>query len=154
MGVPTPVWKTAGYDHPNAVAALMAKRAELVTLRTKLEREVKRITYDIDHIDGAIRVFDPNEVMEFAQRYQLQYRAKGGQITASVMNSFRTGGGPFTSRDLTKAWMTERNIRPDRDTYILIRRRVGSCLTKLCRMGVLRVIETGKLLKLYELVRE
>ena len=39
-------------------------------------------------------------------------------------------------------------------TYVIIRARIGSCLAKLTRDGTVRVIETGKWRKLYELARE
>lgn len=46
-------------ERPNTVSGLVAKRAELVAYRTSLEAELRKVTSDIDHLDAAIRIFDP-----------------------------------------------------------------------------------------------
>ena len=51
---------TKDYDRPNTVSGLVAKHAELTALREKYRAEIKKLTVDIDHLDAAIRLFDPN----------------------------------------------------------------------------------------------
>jgi hypothetical protein len=50
---------TPTYDRPNTVIGLVAKRKELSDLRERHHAEIKKLTVDIDHLDAAIRLFDP-----------------------------------------------------------------------------------------------
>ncbi len=40
------------YDRPNTVSGLVAKHAELTALREAYRAEIKKLTVDIDHLDG------------------------------------------------------------------------------------------------------
>jgi hypothetical protein len=44
-------------ERPNTVAGLEAKKADLVRLRDQLEADLRAVTADIDHLDGAILLF-------------------------------------------------------------------------------------------------
>lgn len=46
-------------ERPNTIAGLQAKRRQLVKLRKDLERDARKVTCDLDHIDACIRLFDP-----------------------------------------------------------------------------------------------
>jgi hypothetical protein len=43
----------------NTVAGLIAKGDELHRIRKSLETEVHKLTCDLDHLDAAIALFDP-----------------------------------------------------------------------------------------------
>jgi len=66
-------------ERPNTVSGLVAKRAELVKLRADLERELRGVTSDLDHIDGAIRLFDPAQTPAARKRYATKHRAREAQ---------------------------------------------------------------------------
>jgi hypothetical protein len=50
-------------QRPNTVSGLIAKRQELATRIEQLQRELRALVIDLDHIDAAIRIFDPNAVI-------------------------------------------------------------------------------------------
>lgn len=120
-----------GMKRPNTVAGLMAKRKELVAIRATLESEIKKLTCDIDHLDAAITLFDPAQTPAAVQRYVTKHRAKKGSVTPFVLDRLREATGPITSQDITKAWVAARGLRTDDATYVIIRKRIGACLTKL-----------------------
>ena len=154
MGVPTPVWKTAGYDHPNTVAGLMARREQLIRLRLKLTDDIRRITCDIDHLEGAIAVFNPENTPESAERYILRYRGRGGHVRRYVLDRFREAARPLGTDELVEGWMVERAIPVHHVTMVIMRRRLSATIHHLIAKGALRSIRTGKKNALYELVRD
>ncbi len=122
-------------ERPNTVAGLVAKRAELVKLRSQLEREVHKITCDLDHLDAAIALFDPANTPAAVARYAVKHRAKKGALKRFVLGFLRDASGPVTSKDITEAWTAARGLRADDATYVILRKRVGSCLIALRAQG-------------------
>ncbi len=118
-------------ERPNTVAGLVAKRAELVKFRKGLESDLRAVTSDLDHIDAAIRLFDPLTTPEARKRYATKHRAKKGHLKRFVLDQLRAATGPITSRDITEAWIAARGLRTDDATFVLLRKRVGACLTTL-----------------------
>jgi hypothetical protein len=70
-------------ERPNAIAGLNAKRAELVKYRKELEAEVRKATCDIDHLEAAIKLFDPATTPPVIKRYVVQHRAKKGALLSA-----------------------------------------------------------------------
>lgn len=46
-------------EHPNPVAGLIAKREEIASRIEAAQRELRGLVIDLDHIEAAIRIFDP-----------------------------------------------------------------------------------------------
>ena len=46
-------------ERPNTVSGLVAKRKQLTKLLKDLRAEQRKVISDLDHIDAAIRLFDP-----------------------------------------------------------------------------------------------
>ncbi len=130
-------------ERPNTVAGLVAKRAELLKLRKSLELELRQITSDVDHIDAAIRCFDPANTPAARKRYGAQHRAKKGHLKRFVLDQLKAAAGPITSRDITEAWIAARGLRTDDATLVLLRKRVGACLTTLKAAGVVCGVSTA-----------
>ncbi len=120
------------YDRPNTVAGLVAKHKELSALREKYREEIKKLTIDIDHLDAAIRLFDPNADTYAIKQYVTKHRAEKGSVKRFVLNTLRESDGPMTSRQLTELWVADRGLRADEATLNAIRKRIGACL-KGCR---------------------
>jgi len=131
-------------ERPNTVSGLIAKRDELLKLRKSLEAEVRKLTCDIDHLDAAIALFDPAQTPKAVQRYVTKHRAKKGSVTPFVVKFLRQAKEPVTSRDITEAWMAARNLRADDATFVIIRKRIGACLTKLRQQGLIAGVEAGE----------
>lgn len=122
-------------ERPNTIAGLVAKRAELVKLRKSLEGELRTITCDLDHLDAAIRLFDPANTPAARKRYAVKHRAKKGTLKRFVLERLREAEGPITSKQITDAWIAARGLRADEATFVLLRKRVGACLTALKANG-------------------
>lgn len=68
------------YNRPNTVAGLMEKRRELAALLKRVREEEKKIVCDLDHIDAAIRLFDPTADTNRIIRHPTKHRAKKGEV--------------------------------------------------------------------------
>lgn len=123
-------------ERPNTVAGLNAKLAELVRYRKALEAEVRKVTCDIDHLEAAIRLFDPETTSAAIKRYVVKHRAKKGALKRFVLNALREAGRPLTSRDITEAWIADRGLRTDEATFTVLRKRVGACLITARKAGL------------------
>jgi len=120
-------------ERPNTIAGLQAKRSELAKLHKRLLSEAKSVLCDIDHIDACIRVFDPEADLERVRlkRYATKHRAPKGQMKRFVLTMFRESEEPLTSGAITRAWIVDRGLSPDESTFIILRKRVGACMTAL-----------------------
>ena len=126
------------YDRPNTVSGLAAKHAELVKLRDADRAEIKKLTVDIDHLDAAIRLFDPQADY---QRHKLRahvvrHRAQKGQVKRFVLDALREADRPMTSREIAAAWCAERGLAADAETTNTIRKRITACIKTCEQQGV------------------
>ena len=125
-------------ERPNTIAGLQAKRRQLVKLRKDLERDARKVTCDLDHIDACIRLFDPSADTAVAiQRYATKHRARKGQMRRFVLDQFKGATAPITSMTITEAWVADRGLRTDHGTIVMIRKRVGACLVTLRLAGTI-----------------
>lgn len=124
-------------ERPNTIAGLQAKRKQLVKLRADLEADVRKVTCDIDHLDACIRLFDPSaDTAAAIKRYATKHRAKKGQMRRFVLDQLKAAQGPITSLDIAEAWISDRALRADHSTTVMIRKRVGACLTSLKNQSI------------------
>jgi len=125
-------------ERPNTISGLQAKRRQLVKLRKDLERDARKVTCDLDHIDACIRLFDPAaDTAASIQRYATKHRARKGQMRRFVLDRLKDATVPLTSLDIAEVWIADRGLKTDHGTKVMIRRRVGSCLTTLQAQGVI-----------------
>ncbi|WP_206077119.1 MULTISPECIES: hypothetical protein [Mesorhizobium] len=89
------------YDRPNIVAGLVGKHAKLTALRDKYRAEIKKLTVDIDHLDAAIRLFDPSADTRAIKEYVTKHRAQKGSVKRFVLSTMREATAPMTSRQIT-----------------------------------------------------
>jgi hypothetical protein len=123
-------------ERPNTVSGLIAKRDELVKYRKQLEQDLRAVTCDLDHLDAAIRLFDPEQTPAARKRYATKHRAKKGTVRRFVLRYLREATAPATSRQITELWIKERGLKADDATFVLIRKRIGACLTALKEDGL------------------
>lgn len=140
-------------ERPNTVAGLLEKRRELARLLKRLRADERKVICDLDHIDGAIRLFDPEAQAERLVRYPTQHRAKKGEVVRLVARLLREADRPLTSLDIVHVQIKERKLRADDNTVVMLRKRVGACLTKLKADGVVRVVPLPGLYQGWELIR-
>lgn len=120
------------YERPNTVSGLVAKHAELSALRDRYKAEIKKLTVDIDHLDAAIRLFDPDADCYAIKQYVTKHRAQKGSVKRFVLSQLRVASTPITSRQITEAWAVDRGLVCDEATYATLRKRIGACI-KGCR---------------------
>jgi hypothetical protein len=119
------------YDRPNTVAGLVEKHAELMALRERYKAEIKKLTVDIDHLDAAIRLFDPSADTYAIKEYVTKHRAQKGTVKRFILNTLREATEPLTSRQITELWVADRGLVADEATYTTIRKRIGAAI-KTC----------------------
>lgn len=129
------------YDRPNTVAGLVAKHAELTALREQYRAEIKKLTVDIDHLDAAIRLFDPNADTSVIKQYVTKHRAEKGSVKRFVLGVFREATAPVTSRMITEMWAADRGLAADESTLSILRKRVGACIKSCVTQGL--IVECG-----------
>ena len=113
---------TSSVDRPNTLSGLVAKRNELVRYRDQLEADIRAVTVDIDHLEAAIRIFDPERMPAARRRYAALHRASG----------------PLTSRDLADMRCRERGLTAKDSTLSMMRKRIGATLKALHHEGAVR----------------
>lgn len=82
------------YERPATIQGLMAKRTQLAKLLKYLRAEERKVITDLDHLDAAIRLFDPQADGIRLTRYPTKHRAKKG----ARMESWREGKLGHTGR--------------------------------------------------------
>lgn len=125
-------------ERPNTLAGLVAKRLELVKYRDQLESDIRALTVDIDHLEAAIRIFDPEDTPETRRRYAALHRAPKGQSTRFVLRKLREASGPLTSRALADMWCVDRGLVAKDSTVSIMRKRIGATLKALHGKGLVR----------------
>ena len=123
-------------ERPNTLSGLKAKHAELVHYRDQLEADIKGVTVDIDHLEAAIRIFDPEDTPAARRRYAAMHRAPKGQSTRFVLAKLRDASGPLTSRQLADMWCVDRGLVAKDSTVSLLRKRIGATLKALHNRGL------------------
>jgi hypothetical protein len=122
-------------DRPNTVAGLLAMRAELAGKIKFHHAELRKMVCDLDHLDATIRLFDPDADTTRVARYPTKHRAFKGEMRRFVLTALREATGPLTSLDITRAMIAARGLTADDGTVVLMRKRVGACLTALKGKG-------------------
>lgn len=140
-------------ERPNTVAGLIKKRAELAALVKFHKAELRKIICDLDHIDATIRLFDPNADTGRVKRYPTKHRAQKGEMQKFVGVTLKRATAPITSIEITNAMIKARGLKADDQTVVLIRKRVGACLTALKAQGIIRSVPLEGIYKGWELVR-
>ncbi len=124
------------YERPNTVSGLVAKHAELSALRDRYKAEIKKLTVDIDHLDAAIRLFDPDADSYAIKQYVTKHRAQKGSVKRFVLDQLREASEPITSRVITQNWAADRGLVCDDATYATLRKRIGACIKTIRDQGL------------------
>lgn len=140
-------------ERPNTVAGLIEKRAQLAGLLKHLRAEQRKVVCDLDHLDATIRMFDANADVSRIIRYPTQHRAKKGEVVRLVVKLLKAADHPLTSLDIVQAQIKVRGLKADDATVVLMRKRVGACLTKLKADGYVRVVPLPGLYQGWEIAR-
>jgi hypothetical protein len=128
-------------DH--VLTALTKRRADLVTEVRQAEVTLNRILADIEHIDGAIRQFNPG--YRPRRPRTILTAPERGSMVKSLLAVMRAAGGPLTVREITGRIMAGRGIDPtDRKKVTYVTARVRAALSRQRQNGTLAAEPGGE----------
>jgi len=128
-------------ERPNTLSGLVDKRREIAGKVGETRALLRQLIIDLDHVDAAIRLFDPTYDVEGLRPKLPQARgyAMKGDVTRAFLEILRKADGPMTTQELAKHLMTERGLDPkDVDLVQTMTRRAGPLLKNQLKRGVLR----------------
>jgi len=130
-------------ERPNTLAVLVEKRAEIAGQISHTRAMLRQFIIDLDHIDAAIRLFDPNyDVDGIRQKIpSAAHRAIRGDMTCATLDALRDAAGPMTTIELARHVMAERRLNTaDKALQQLFTRRAGALLGWQRKRGILRSV--------------
>ena len=137
-------------EHEHVISGLMRKRSEIAGEIERTQLTLRKLVMELDAIDSAIRIFDPNADIGGIKpaSYPHKHAAFRGEMMRFVMDAFRTAQGrSVTTKEIALNVAKGRGLNEgDAELVNTLRKRVGACIFKLKRDGVLREVEgTGDL---------
>lgn len=123
------------------VHGLIEKRGETVAQIAAAQELLARLMGDLDHLDAAIRIFQPDIDLEELpmKRVPPPNAAFRGEVQRFLLHTLRTASAPMTTLQLATAVMESRNLNvADKMLHRKIAQRTGHSLAKLRRGGFLQ----------------
>lgn len=145
-----------GANQPNVLHALTKKRSEIAGRIEHGQFDVRRLIAELDHIDAAIRIFDPSIDVGSIKSKPVppRHAAFKGEVTRVVLDSLRLADRPLTSRDIALKLMAGRGLSLDnRDLSIIMVKRVCACLRVQRIKGLARAVPLEGGLQGWEIAR-
>jgi len=130
----------------HTLSGLMRKRTELSALLEEHDAASRQLRIDIDALDMAIRLFDPDIDLPEVKPRPLppRHAAYKGEVARIVLGSLREAGAPMSIYDLTLHVMADRNMNTaDRRLVKTVMKRVGSCCRHYRNKGTIRSNRLG-----------
>lgn len=124
---------SAETNNSHVLYALTRKRAEIAGKIEHNQLTLRHLIAELDHIDAAIRIFDPAIDLTAIKSKPVppRHAAFKGEVTRIVLKMLRESKVPLTSRDIAIALMNERGLNPDnRELSVIMVKRVCACLRK------------------------
>ena len=119
-------------ERPNTLAGLVEKRAEIPGRIAHTRAILRQLIIDLDHVDAAIRIFDPGYDVEGIRQKlpTAAHRALRGDLTRATLDALRGAPGPTTTKELARhVIMAERGLNTaDAALLQLFTRRTGALL--------------------------
>ncbi|MBI1179337.1 MAG: hypothetical protein GC201_02185 [Alphaproteobacteria bacterium] len=143
-------------ENEHVLSGLMKKRAELAGQIEHTQRQLQQLVMDLDHIDHAIRIIDPQADVSLVKprQYPARHAAYKGEMQRHVLHCLRNASEPVTSLDIARSVASSRGMdQNDQRAIVLLRKRVGACLYKLVAKGFVREVPQPGEYKGWELVR-
>ena len=138
-------------ENEHVLGGLVRKRKELSRQLDVAQDQLRKLTLDLDNIEAAIKVFDPEYPLEEIKPRPLPPRhpAFKGQVSRAIFNVLRNADKPMTAMELAKHLMAERNLdAKNRKLYQLMRKRVSAALRHYKSKGVIEADENiGRFLR-------
>jgi hypothetical protein len=135
-------------DHTITVAALLAKRADVVFEIGRAERQAEQYRTDLIHIDAVLRLFRPNfKAVGLPVRRRKPVKSphfKHGEVRQRIYDALRTNGST-TTVDLTTAAMRDKGLIDDPVTRVDLTHRFRLQLNVMRRAGQIERTTEGRM---------
>jgi hypothetical protein len=125
----------------HTLAGLVAKRAEIAGRMEALQIEMREMIIALEHLDAAIRLFDPNYAIENIRPKPVPaaYKAFSGDMLRLVLGLLRESKGPVSTKTIVLHVMAARSVNTeDKQAFELFRGRVGAMLRHHRKKGLIR----------------
>lgn len=133
------------------LSGLIKKRAELAGRIEDAQTTLRMLIIDLDNIDAAIRIFDPDADLAEIRPKPLPPRnhAFKGEVSRIVFALLRQAKAPMTSQEIAQHVMAGRGLNTaDKRLVKVIGKRVGACLRHHKTRGLLQSVkDKGPLLR-------
>jgi hypothetical protein len=139
----------------HVLAGLLRKRAEIAGTIEHTHRTLNDLIADLDYIDNAIRIIDPtcDATLTKSKPYPPRMGAFKGEMQRFVLAYLRQAKEPVTTLEIAYKVMEGRGLNTnDTRAVIVIRKRVGACLFKLKRRGIVREVPYTGEYKRWEII--
>lgn len=139
-----------------ALEALKRKRAEITGEIARCHADLARLSNDLEHLDGTLRLFAPNFVAESVLPKVFvppKSWSKRGEMSRAVLSILRVSKGPLSTREIADMIVHQRGLERDTGILNIMTRRVGHVLRDRRAAGVVRSIEETGLWLQWEIVR-
>ncbi len=131
-------------ENEHVLGGLIRKRSEIAGKIEHTQAALRQLVADLDSIDAAIKLFDPEADIPAIKprQYPPRHAAFRGEMMRHVMGCLRLADGkPVTTRDIALVVMKARGLNPeDQSLLVTIRKRVGACMWKLKQQSAVKEI--------------
>ena len=131
-------------DRPNTLAGLVEKRSEIAGKIAHVRADLRQLIIDMDHIDAAIRIFDPAFDPEGIRpkRFPAGHVTYRGELVRIILTLLREAPGPLTTKEVARHIMVERGQNTADDAMVTVMtRRTGALLRHYRERGSVRSIK-------------
>lgn len=128
---------------PHVVTGLMTKRAELAGMLEHHQAKVRQLMIDLDAVDQALRLFNPDIELETIKPKPLppRHAAYKGEVARIVLGTLRDAKRPCSTQELTMHVMAERGMNTaDKGLVKTVTKRVGASLRHHRGKGLIRSV--------------
>jgi len=125
----------------HVVSGLMAKRAELSGMLEHHQAKVRQLLIDLDAVDVALRMFDPEIELEMIKPKPMPPRlaAYKGEVARIVLGTLREAKRACSTQELAMHVMAERGMNTaDKRLVKTVTKRVGACMRHHRNKGIVR----------------
>lgn len=129
----------------HTLSGLVAKRAEIAGRITQVRATLRQLITDLDHVDAAIRIFDPGFNIEGikpkapAALFAVSFR---GEFVRLILDMMREAQGPVTTKEIALHVMRGRGLNTaDAALLALFTRRTRALLYHYRDRGMIRGVQ-------------
>jgi hypothetical protein len=143
-------------ENEHVLGGLIRKRAEIAGQIEAAQAALRELIIALDHVDAAIRLFDPTVDLDGIKPRRLPspHKAYRGDQTRIVLSALRQAAGPLTTKQIAMAVMAERGMNTaDAAAVRLFSRRISATLRHHRDRGLLRQIKDRGEFVLWEIAR-